>query len=690
MIDLLITPYPAYIEYREGKTSSKLFTRARAAKNVVFQTALQHISIEGETEVEFLSPQEGEYEEYVTHPEGYVIQVDVKKVYIYASQPAGYLYAVLTLEQLVKQFPESLPCLLIADKPKWPHRGAQVCYAQMNVEYRHEWLKKFILELARMKINTLYLYMEWRFWFEGIPATHNSYYLDRQGAKEIEEICRAYNIKVVPAINVMGHTADFLGMEMYQELKEYDYERETLLSAPPSALCPNHPKTRELIERALKDLMEAFSSEVIHVGGDEVEKIGVCPLCRPIKEDKGVEYVYVQYFTWICNLLKQENRKMGIWGDMIEHFDLSLLEDLKENTIIYHWSYDGPAREVLRKLKDHGFKIICSTSTQTCKVGALWPGQAVNQYEYFKDGFELECLGGLVTDWINGWAIHAEHSGLNYATAAAFMWQGIGENENREMVRGQIGTAYLFQKYGQAHALMHELIHLLGDANSELIGHFPGTKSGSYLRKAAYLSINPMQVYMHFNQCLEGEKLDTYRKAVEHLEVLWAGIVEKTRDDQWLVFQKQGVILHRYLLNRFEAIHEISEPYRIAAQNQWKDKESFMSHLDQCVTLLKAREQMFEEPYNFIKQCHEVLGLEEGSLWRVQKTQENYQILYKFMEHLKEGHRPLPALKNIATWLFEAPTTGFWEARSDEWYAESEPFRRVDIDGKVEWGSVRW
>lgn len=60
------------------------------------------------------------------------------------------------------------------------------------------------------------------------------------------------------------------------------------------------------------------------------------------------------------------------------------------------------------------------------------------------------------------------------------------------------------------------------------------------------------------------------------------------------------------------------------------------------------------------------------------------------MEHLKEGHRPLPALKNIATWLFEAPTTGFWEARSDEWYAESEPFRRVDIDGKVEWGSVRW
>lgn len=677
---------------KEGYTSAAVFTRQQQHEEGPLKTATTLIGRIGKTEVFFLPPQAGLYEAYVQDEEGYALQIQQDKVCLYASTPAGYLYGTLTLCQLMKQFPEQIPCMDIADRPKWRHRGAQVCYAQINLDYREVWLKKFIPELAAMKINTLYLYMEWRFWFEGIAATHNNHYLTPTAVKEIEAICKAYHITVVPAINVMGHTGDFLGMEAFQELKEYDAERETLLSAPASALCPNNPKTRALIAGALDNVMDAFESPIIHVGGDEVEKIGVCPRCRPIKEEKGVAYIYEDYFSWIRDHLQARGRKMGIWGDMIEHY-LNEQDDfatLRHNTIIYNWSYDGPARENLIALKKAGFEVICSTSTHTCSVGTLWPGQVRNQHSYFKDGFELGCLGGVVTDWINGWSMHAEHAGLNYAMAAALMWQGTDETFAEGTSREYSEAAYLFQKYGEVAEEMAALIHLQGDPTSELLCHFPGQKNGSYLRKAAYLSMNPMQVYMHFNQCLEGEKLIQYRQAVEKLERLWTQIVTQKDQDPWLYFQKQGVVLHRYLLERYTAIEEIVDPYREAACKQWTDQGAFEAHLTQCVQSLKAHEGMFDEPYAFICQCHEKLGLEKGSILRIEKSKENYQILYTFIEHLKEGHRPMPSLANIAHWLFESPTTGFWEARNDEWYAESEPFRRVDSDGKIEWGSARW
>ncbi|MGL4738807.1 MAG: family 20 glycosylhydrolase [Cellulosilyticaceae bacterium] len=692
MKGLHIIPYPEYMIHKEGTTCAALFTRAEEPQEGPLKTGILSIGREGKTEVVFLPPQEGLYEAYVYDEEGYAIQIEEGKVCIYASTPAGYLYGALTLGQLVKQFPEQIPCMEIADRPKWRHRGAQVCYAQINVAYREAWLRKFIPELAAMKINTLYLYMEWRFWFEGIAATHNKHYLTPQAVKEIEAICKAYHITVVPAINVMGHTGDFLGMEAFQEIKEYDMDKETLLSAPASALCPNHPKTRLLIAQALDNLMDAFESPIIHVGGDEVEKIGVCPRCRPIKDAKGAAAIYVDYFSWIRDRLQNRGRKMGIWGDMIEHYltDQADFEVLRYNTLIYNWSYDGPAREKLIALKKAGFEVICSTSTHTCSVGTLWPGQVRNQQSYFKDGFELGCLGGVVTDWINGWSMHAEHAGLNYAMAAALMWQGTDETFAEGTSQGESEAAYLFQKYGEAADAMAALIHLQGDPKSELLRHFPGQKNGSYLRKAAYLSTNPMQVYMHFNQCLEGEKLIQYRQAVEKLEKLWAQIEAQAHADQWLYFQRQGVVLHRYLLERYTAIEALVVPYREAACKQWTDQVAFEANLTQCVASLKSHEEMFEAPYTFVCQCHEKLGLEKGSILRIEKSKENYQMLYAFIEQLKDGHRPMPSLANIAHWLFEPPTTGFWEARNDEWYAEREPFRRVDIDGKIEWGSARW
>lgn len=705
-MQLLLTPYPAIVEMKDGAVSSKLYidiSEVPYNADPTIHTSVGLLPKSGDTPVRFICAEE-RHKPHAFNDEGFCIEISKEGVEVYSNGAPGFLYAVFTLQQLQKQFPDELPCMNIADSPRWNHRGAQVCYAQINLEYREEWLFKFVHELAQMRINTLYLYIEWRFQFASVPATRSDKYISPEQVERLEEHCAKYGITVIPALNVMGHTGDFLAMQAFDSLKEYDAEKENPATASNDALCPTNPKTRELIEAALNDIMDAFTSDIIHVGGDEVSKIGVCPICKPLKEKHGAPGIYTEYFTWINKQLAKRGRKMGIWGDMLEHYlgcnpyyantdtvDISVFEPLKENTIIYNWSYDGPAEAALKALSENGFTVYCCTSTHNCSVGAAWPGQHKNQQVYFKDAMKLKgCEGGVVTDWINGYSLHAEMSGFNYASAAALMWQGADDEFAEGSSHNEFEEAYFFNRYGRGGEAMREYIHLAGDGKGELLSMFPEGKSGSYLRKAAYLSINPIYPYFHYYSCLQNGNLDKYRECVEKLEKLFKEATADMQEDEWVAFHGYGVIMHRYLLERFTSIHALNIKYREAAELQYKDNNAFKKAISDCAAILTDVGDIFTVPKEFVAKCHTVLGLDAGSELRVEQTRKNYELLAKFIKNLADNHRPLPSLLNISAWLFSPPTTGFWEPRNDEWYAEKEAFRRVDIDSKGEWGSARW
>lgn len=699
-MELLLTPYPALAEQKEGYCRGGCFPDFETKDSPLLKTAAAMLGTEGKVPVRLVEASG----EYASDEEGYCLNIEEDAVTISASVAAGWFYGVVTLCQLIRQFGQEIPCLKICDKPQWRHRGAQVSYAQMNVAYRPEYLKRFLDKMAMLKINHVYLYLEWRFQFPSIPATHQEGYMTPEDAREMREYAAARNIILVPALNVMGHSGDLLGAEIFEELKEYNAETQDAKVGGSSALCPSNPKTRALVEKALNDIMDSFDSPVIHVGGDEVSELGICPICSERKKEIGTAGIYLDYFCWVRDILQKRGRKMGIWCDMLAQYaglnpyyppkeDIVPTEkflELRDNTIIYDWSYDGPAKESIDSFAKNGFSVICSTSVHGCSTATPWLGQSKNQYDYFKDGFQPGVIGGLATDWIYGLGYHGEEMGALYASAEAMMWQGTADGFAAGTSRETFEKAAALQYYGAGPALA-EVWHQAGDPDKGVLRFFPGTKNGSYLRKIAYLSDNPILFYCKYSTFLRGKE-EEFHKEVEKLGNLWeqarasAGPEEK----DWIGFSGCSAVMFRYLLGKYELADKFHELYRQAAQMQYENPSEFAELLEKAAAVLESAQSVVEEPAEFLNACVQKLGLESGSVRRLENTRRNLQLLADFTRSLKDNRRPLPSMQNISQWLFERTGTGFWNPRSDEWYREPERFCQPETDMGAEWGSARW
>ncbi len=620
-----------------------------------------------------------------------MLDIGEDSVRIAASAPAGALYGATTLELLARQG-EGLPCGRIADRPEWRHRGAQISYAQMNVGYRDEYLRHFIRAMAELKLNTVYLYLEWRYQFPSIPELQRPDYLSPAQARAIQRYAAQYNVTVVPALNVLGHTSDLLALQAFHGLGEYDAQTQDARVDDSAALCTSNPRTRALISGALSDIMDAFDCEIIHVGGDEVEALGVCERCRAEYPGKSKAEIYIDYFCWVRDQLKARGRLMGLWSDMLLGFfsgDAATRDyagKLLDGTVVFDWQYDSAHTEAIDLLA--GTDLVLSTSVHGCSVGAPCLNQSDNQRDYFADGFKYSVRGGLATDWIYGHGYHGAQMGPLFATASALMWQGAQGEFARGSSRDGTCLAYARQTYGVGRPLL-DYWHMAGDAAGELLRHYEGGLSGSYLRRSAYLDDSPLGSFIHYARALRGDALSELRAAVERLGEVWAQVEANARPTPDLPFMRGPLVLHRYLLAKFSWAQELFAAYDAAAAAQFSAPDEFAARLKAAARCLREYDGAFDEPLRYLRECSEVLGLETGSALRVSNTHANLRLLADFMESLADGRRPLPTLKNANDFLFARPLTNFWAPRNDEWYAEREPFVRTDGDNGREWGAAR-
>lgn len=692
MDKLLLTPYPAHVELTDDIAHGALYC-AQSFDSDIMAGAADRFARAGALPVCFernLSCEE--LRGYFDDPEGYIIEITQGGVRIMASADRGALYGAITLGHIARQYGDALPCGVIADKPVWRHRGAQISYAQMNVDYRDEYLRHFIRAMAELKCNTVYLYLEWRFQFPSIPETHSPAYMSPAQARALQSYAARYGITIVPALNVLGHTGDFLGAQAFHDLGEYDAAAQDARVADSAALCTSNPRTRALIEAALNDIMDAFDCEIIHVGGDEVEALGVCERCRAQYGDMDKASIYIDYYCWVRGILAARGRRMGIWSDMLLGFlkdgaDMDKAKKLMEGTVIYDWRYDSAHTEAVELLAGAGADMILSTSVHGAATATTSLGQCINQRDYFADGFRFDVRGGLVTDWIYGHGYHGAQMEPLYASALALMWQGSAGEFVPGCTADDVFRAYAAQTYG-ADAPMPEYWHMSGDAQGEMLCRFKGGLSGSYLRRSAYLDDSPLGSFAHYAHALSGGALDEFRAALKRLEVLWSEIEAKAVPTPDLPFMKGGLVLYRYLAEKFTWAEELYEAYDAAAHVQYTDAERFRTLLMDAATKLRSHLPAFDEPLAFLTECRRVLGLEGGSILRLANTRANLMTLADFIEHLSDGHRPLPAFKNMNDYLFARPLTNFWAPRSDEWYAEPAPFTRTDGDNGREWGQA--
>ena len=262
--------------------------------------------------------------------EGYLLSIDKDGVKISAATKRGIFYGKAPLGQIVEQaHGKSIPEMEIRDWPDVPLRGFHFDFRvqRPTVEY----VKKFMTRLASYKINQVVIEYEDHFPFKVDQLIPSGYAFTSAEIRQLNAHARKLHIELVPLQQCLAHAGYILKHNYYASLRELPHKAEMF--------CPQNPKTLELLERLISEIISAHpDSRYVHVGGDECYLLGECPKCADYVKKHSRSKLFVAHVTKICRMIKRLGKQPCVWGDMLVMYP-ECLDQLPTDTRVYHWDY---------------------------------------------------------------------------------------------------------------------------------------------------------------------------------------------------------------------------------------------------------------------------------------------------------------------------------------------------------------
>ena len=397
----------------------------------------------------------------VRHIQGYELTITRHAIHLVAQNPAAIFYAAMTLIQLLDQYGTTLPAMRILDWPDFPNRGVMLDISRDRVPTM-DTLFELVDMLASWKINQLQLYTEHTFayhkhptvWAEASPMS---------GAEilALDAYCRERFIELVPNQNTFGHLRRWLVHDQYRPLAECPDGCDTVWGFfdEPFSLCPGDPRSIELVQDMLDELLPYFQSRQVNVGCDETVDLG-SGRSREIAAEKGAGRVYLDFLRKIRREVRIREHTMQFWGDIIiEHPDL--VAELPRDMIALEWGYEA----------DHAFHkhgdifarsgipfYVCPGTSSWNTVGGRTTNAVDNMRNAAENGLNHGATGYLITDWgDNGHWQPLPVSYLGFAYGAALGWHFEG---NRDI---DVPTAVSRYAFRDRQDIMGRLAHDLGN-----------------------------------------------------------------------------------------------------------------------------------------------------------------------------------------------------------------------------------
>lgn len=237
--------------------------------------------------------------------EGYTLIVSEKGVEISAGEFPGFFNALQTVRQLIRKDNKkySMPYCRIKDAPAFPVRGLMLDVGRnyMSVPF----LKSVVRRLSHYKINVLHLHLSddpgWRVEVKKYPelTVETSFWPTRQPGKfytqedikSICDFCDSLNIRVIPEIDMPGHSAAFR--------KAIGKDMQT-------------PEGMQVLKEALDEIIPLFKDSLFHIGSDEVHfkmKEFMPEMIRYVRS-KGKQVV-----VWYPGYAPDSNAVRMCWGE---------------------------------------------------------------------------------------------------------------------------------------------------------------------------------------------------------------------------------------------------------------------------------------------------------------------------------------------------------------------------------------
>ncbi|MBR5442257.1 MAG: family 20 glycosylhydrolase [Clostridia bacterium] len=239
-------------------------------------------------------------------------------------------------------------------------------------------IKKLIDALALLKFNKFHWHLTddqgWRFQSDRYPLLNtdaatrpfsdfgrsrvNEPYgkvFTKAEMREVVAYCAERGIEVVPEFDLPGHTSALLSAYPHLSCSGEDVKIKTHQGIFPDVLCLARNEVFDFVTDILDELLEVFSGEYIHIGGDEApsEHWENCPLCQSKMKELGItDYADYQnsFMNRVVDYLEIKGRHAIVWNEAARGTSLD------KRAIVQYWK-EKPA-DTVRFLNDGGRAIL--------------------------------------------------------------------------------------------------------------------------------------------------------------------------------------------------------------------------------------------------------------------------------------------------------------------------------------------
>lgn len=394
----------------------------------------------------------------VKNPEGYLLTLADGKVEIESASLAGLFYGCQTLEQLLedsREFNIEIPPCKITDYPALEYRAVHfdVKHHLDHMNYYYESIDR----LARYKINAVIFEIEDKLRYVKRPliAAPQAISIDEMSA--LTRYAAERHIEISPLVQGLGHATFILKHPEYEYLREIPDRRWVS--------CSVEEDVYDLYGDLFSDAFKATpGSRYVHIGGDEIGDIGLCPRCKDKREEIHEEGLYLYWLNKICEIAKSNGRIPIFWDDMplkmagvyestwnikysedqtAEDWALGepkldeLIKDFPDNCVYMRWNYElGRLPGNIRTLdwyRKNNVPVMVSTAAQTGghlfpkddRTGSMSDGGPAAIQSFLQLASEKNTDGMLCTAWDDN-SLHFETYWRGFIASAEYSWSSKG------------------------------------------------------------------------------------------------------------------------------------------------------------------------------------------------------------------------------------------------------------------------
>ncbi|MBK9990322.1 MAG: family 20 glycosylhydrolase [Verrucomicrobia bacterium] len=305
----------------------------------------------------------------------------------------------------------------------------------------------------------LYLHLEDAVEYPSLPSVARADAYTTKQFTELVATATRVGIKVVPIVNLLGHTQYLIKDPALRDLNE--------LRAPDGSplergqICPLHPRTLEIAEKLLRDMAPFCTGGKIHVGLDESFNIGKCPRCRDEIARIGLAGHFAGHVGRLHGIARYLGLRMGIWADML-NFIPEAIPLLPASVIAYDWYYYPFKRhprvelfnfaesDLATPLRGRGIEYWGCPMNGAFRYEPLpiYKDRLANIRSWWQRCVKTGAGGFLTTSW-EAYRLALETTTVVDATAASLWLEGAPENDLDWLAKG---CARVFGKSGSRSA----------------------------------------------------------------------------------------------------------------------------------------------------------------------------------------------------------------------------------------------